>query len=550
MKIACIDCSLVPALESLGHECLRLSPPAGYVFLTPLLAQADFVPDLIIQQEVLGPRKILSDLQNQPCFKAFWSIDTHLNAFWHVEYGKLFDLVLTTQKDWVEKLKHQGLPHVEWLPWYGFAYPWSPWDARTHDVCFVGRVTAYRMGRKHLVDFLQKRYHAHIAQDVDFTAMKGLYADSRIAPNESILAEVNFRSFEAASCGAMVLNQRFDNGLDELFEPGREMDTFDHILELKPKTDFYLRHPALTRQLALAGRDRIEREHLPIHRATRMMELCQRAPRSAVYGPEASIAWIRTDLLVGKTTIVSSVLEEMLVALPCIPLGLTTLIQVVHCSHDWERMQALLIPLLQKGQYDHDLRVNLAASMAALASGEINIARQFLFRYVDTLPRRDLPGNATPLELCRCWSRILLRHECLCRPGFLFDAKKHLPETAIECLLLASVYDPENSTLITEISRLMKQQRGLEGELLKALSYVSLRDRDNWRLGCDLALTNFRVFRMQQGLEELTAAHNSAVNQGQEERFIRTLQRMDPTGEMVKGVNCNAQDTVRSGPSM
>ncbi len=545
MNIVCIDCTLVPAFESLGHTCLVLHPPSGYSRLSPLLEQAHFKPDLIVQQETLGPRKILTDLDEWSCFKAFWSIDTHLNAFWQAAYGRLFDLVLTTQKDWVDKLKLQGLPSVAWLPWYGFEHPWTPWERRAHEVCFVGRVTGHRMPRKNLVDFLCSTFDTTFDQDISFAAMKSLYADSRIAPNESIMAEVNFRSFEAASCGCLVINQRFDNGLEELFEPGREMDTFDHVLELESKIAFYRTNTHRARIVALAGRERVRNEHLPVHRAKRLLALCESSPRSASTGIDSTVnlamtQWIFHDA--DRITINLSPVRNTLLSIPCTPDGLATLIRIVHATGSWENLRDLILPVLQQGQYAHHLGVNLSASMAALHQGQTSLARQFLLRHITTCNIRERPGESGPADIARTWSRILLREKRIFRLVVPFNPKKSLPETALECLLVAESYNPDSPELIREISRLFGLQRGLEGARLRTLSFLSLRARDDWRMGCDLALNNLRVFRKPQGLEELAVAYDLAVNQGQEDRFMRTIHRMDPSGMMEQWVRTLSAD--------
>ncbi len=80
MNIVCVHLGLNAALTALGHNVLALSPPAGLVRISPLLK--DFVPDLLIQQETLGPRTFIADLDVLPCPKVYWSIDTHLNSFW------------------------------------------------------------------------------------------------------------------------------------------------------------------------------------------------------------------------------------------------------------------------------------------------------------------------------------------------------------------------------------------------------------------------------------------------------------------------------------
>jgi glycosyltransferase involved in cell wall biosynthesis len=69
------------------------------------------------------------------------------------------------------------------------------------------------------------------AQDLGFAPMLEFYDRSRIVPNESIFGEVNFRLFEAASCGCAVINPATP-GLQDLFIPGEEVAAYRDGAEL------------------------------------------------------------------------------------------------------------------------------------------------------------------------------------------------------------------------------------------------------------------------------------------------------------------------------
>jgi spore maturation protein CgeB len=71
---------------------------------------------------------------------------------------------------------------------------------------------------------------------------------------------VNARTFEAAGCGAFQIADSRP-GLPELFEPGREIETFDTADELKDKIDYYLVHPHQRQTIADAGYARAHRDH-------------------------------------------------------------------------------------------------------------------------------------------------------------------------------------------------------------------------------------------------------------------------------------------------
>ncbi|HCG04014.1 MAG TPA: glycosyltransferase family 1 protein, partial [Desulfovibrio sp.] len=83
MRIACVGTHLAVEFRRMGHEVLDLHPPGGIVDIAALLDARGFAPDLLVQQETLGVRAILAGLENLPCRKAFWAIDSHLNMHWH-----------------------------------------------------------------------------------------------------------------------------------------------------------------------------------------------------------------------------------------------------------------------------------------------------------------------------------------------------------------------------------------------------------------------------------------------------------------------------------
>jgi hypothetical protein len=239
MRIAAVDLSLADALRDLGHEVHTITPVPGVVRLAPLLG--DFQPDLIIQQERLSPRVLLADLNHFSCPKIFWSIDTHLNAFWHRVYGGLFDAVCTTQLRWIPFLR-QSLPHVVWLPWYGVSRRLPPWGER-QGALFVGRCGPNRPLRQRFLTELCTVPGFRHMDDLDFEAMLAAYSSALIVPNEAILGELNFRIFEAASCGCALITPDVP-GLAELFTPGEEVLTYTHGLELLAHLHTLLAYPA------------------------------------------------------------------------------------------------------------------------------------------------------------------------------------------------------------------------------------------------------------------------------------------------------------------
>ncbi len=97
--------------------------------------------------------------------------------------------------------------------------------------------------------------------------------DSRITLNiesgSTTRHSSNMRLFEATGVGACLLTDRTE-GLAELFEPGREVVTFDGLAECVERIRWVLAHPAEREAIARAGQARTLRDHTYAQRAQRL----------------------------------------------------------------------------------------------------------------------------------------------------------------------------------------------------------------------------------------------------------------------------------------
>jgi spore maturation protein CgeB len=92
---------------------------------------------------------------------------------------------------------------------------------------------------------------------------------------------VNDRTFHAAGCGAFQIADARPR-LAELFEPDKEIVTFDSADELKDKVDYYLSHPDERQAIADAGYARAHREHTYALRLKRMLDVVDGSRRGRV----------------------------------------------------------------------------------------------------------------------------------------------------------------------------------------------------------------------------------------------------------------------------
>lgn len=531
MRICLISPVLARALEDLGHEVTVFWPTQTAVFdLAAALEERRFTPDLILQEEFLGARVLLTGLEHFSCPKVFWSLDTHLNSHWHRWYACCFDGVVTphvhlwSQFPWPR-------PPLGRLAFPGVDRPWTPHASRHNDVSFVGRITPERPRRAWLAEFLTARCRARIEQDLTFQAMLDLYADTRLAPNEAIQAEMNFRVTEAASCGCLVLSQNIGPDQDALFEPGKEVAIYEHVLELQVLLDQFRRFPRPAETIARAGWRRVQASHLPRHRAAELLRFVETLPAASAPVMHRDLAWrlARWELVRGKRQPGS--LHQEAAALTAHaehPEALAALLETQHLLQRPQEALQLAVEIIRHPVLSRHVPLAAACSVLGLYQNQFEFARQCLLLQGE--PRRP----ETPLALLQAWAAHLSRIGLTALPGRLFQPHLHLPASAADCLFLAMELSPHDVETSRRLESLLAACGGWEHIRLGLLSDISLRKRDDWRTGLALALANLRAFRFSQGLEEAALALHSARSQGKEGQFARRLEALDPSGSIAK----------------
>lgn len=191
-------------------------------------------------------------------------------------------------------------PHVtlsvttcrEALAWYarrGARVVLSQWAANTetfrpaaepaapaYEVSFVGAAYGRRPAWiKHLVQAGVKTScfgHGWPAGPISEAAMVDVYRASRVNLNFATggtaftglwprrTKQIKARLFEVTACGGFLLTEEVE-GLEEYFQPRKEIETFASAEELLDKCRYYLEHEPERRAIASAGCARTHREH-------------------------------------------------------------------------------------------------------------------------------------------------------------------------------------------------------------------------------------------------------------------------------------------------
>ncbi len=222
--------------------------------------------DVILQVENLGQRQIILDISNQNCLKIFWAIDIHLNYYWQKYYFENFDIILTTQKNFV---KIYSKKIIFWLPW-GISDEYIldnfiPFSKRKYEISFVGLIDKNRVKRSTIINEIKDNFCINIFGDnlknrLDFTEMLNVYRNSMIVINESIYNDINFRYFEVTSQGALLYSEKINNGEDELFQDKEEVLYYSQ-LNLISRLKYFLKYPERIENIAYNGWKRTKIYH-------------------------------------------------------------------------------------------------------------------------------------------------------------------------------------------------------------------------------------------------------------------------------------------------
>lgn len=105
--------------------------------------------------------------------------------------------------------------------------------------------------------------------------MPDIFRRSKINLNmtiPNITTGIPLRAWDILGCGGFLLSN-FQPEFQNYFDIGKHMDIFEDSGELLEKTDFYLRHENLRRQMARDGMELVRREHNYLARIDQMMQI-------------------------------------------------------------------------------------------------------------------------------------------------------------------------------------------------------------------------------------------------------------------------------------
>ncbi|MCC7359398.1 MAG: glycosyltransferase [Anaerolineales bacterium] len=278
------------ALRAGGHQVSYVGLPAperaGYdqrVPLPALLAQLRPAPDLYVWIDPAGPYfpRGIEDLELPT---ACYLVDVHLGR-WRETAACFFDHVFVSQPGYVARFQ-QAVGHaaVTWLPFAAALDRHPPAErARDLDIGFVGNlaVAHRRTARARRLKLLAERFRTNdFYRPYSPATLAEVYNRARIVFNTSTAGEITMRLFEGAGCGALLLTDPAD-GLEQLFDVGREVVVYSDDADLLAKARHYLEHEAERQAIAAAGRRRTHAEHQYVHRMAQFIAAVRETPPRA-----------------------------------------------------------------------------------------------------------------------------------------------------------------------------------------------------------------------------------------------------------------------------
>jgi hypothetical protein len=250
-----------------GRNVSGFAPEVSIQELVSLVGSADLY--LYIEPLGLIPR----GLESAPLPTACIICDTHRNLRDRRVLARLFDKVFLYQKNYVHAFDEHPVGAVHWFPYACDLETFRDLGLpRDFDVGFIGQLFGPGSERRRLLDRLREKYRVNEQRNYLQAEISEVYSRSKIVLNLPVGDDLNFRFFEALSCGAMLLTRRMANGQELLFREGEHYASFDGEEELLDKVKYYLSHEEERQRIASQGAAEVKSKHTLELRVGQLLE--------------------------------------------------------------------------------------------------------------------------------------------------------------------------------------------------------------------------------------------------------------------------------------
>jgi glycosyltransferase involved in cell wall biosynthesis len=216
--------------------------------------------DLFLYVEPLG--LIPTGMERAPFATAAVLCDMHNHLPSRVRLARFFDHLFLYQRNYLSAFTEHPKDHVHWMPFACDVETVRPLNLRRDlDVAFVGQLFGADHERSRIIGQLTQRWKLNPQRYYPQAEIPSVYSRAKIVLNLPLKDDLNFRTFEAMSCGAMLLTRRMANGQEVLFEEGRHYAAFSSEAELEEKIAYYLAHEDERARIAEAGLLEVRTKH-------------------------------------------------------------------------------------------------------------------------------------------------------------------------------------------------------------------------------------------------------------------------------------------------
>lgn len=209
--------------------------------------------------------------------KIAYFIDVHQQLNSRISISKFFDISFIAQSDYIPYFLEAGSINVKWLPLACDPTLYKPNNDRTLDISFVGNFGPIDSNRFQILNSVQNKFSStFLGEFINPNEMISIYQNSKIVFNTSINKDLNMRFFEGLASGALLITDRINNGLNELFVEDIHYVGYSSIEEALKKIEYYLVHEDEREQIALAGSNLALRSHSYSNRWQEILSIIQK----------------------------------------------------------------------------------------------------------------------------------------------------------------------------------------------------------------------------------------------------------------------------------
>jgi hypothetical protein len=215
----------------------------------------------------------------------YWIADSHLGFDYRLKRAKEFDRVWVSHKPSIQKFIDGGIDpaKISYMPWAAEDQCYKPYPIiEKWDWCFIGHLNnpfrialvdrfckEWRVGEQGYLGWRMAEIPGHnVLEDV---AKK--FSQSRIVLNESILDDLNMRTFETLACKRLLLCEDVP-GVRDHFENGKHLVLFKTIDEAVAKAKELLADTPRREAIAEAGYREFLAKHTYMHRSKEILKQC------------------------------------------------------------------------------------------------------------------------------------------------------------------------------------------------------------------------------------------------------------------------------------